>query len=93
MQITFVNSHSDLSGQLSETFPGLHFSSLPPGIIQVEADEPIRVGPLVRFLEDLGVEVSEARRIRSSLEDVFVRITGIGADVMRKEKEKPGGTP
>ena len=62
-------------------------------MIQVEADAPIRVGPLVRFLEDRGAEVSEAKRIKPSLEDVFVRITGIGADVMRKEKEKSGGNP
>jgi ABC-2 type transport system ATP-binding protein len=57
----------------------------------VEGDEPIRVGPLVRFLEDHGGEVSEARRLRPSLEDVFVSITGIEADAMRKEKEKAGG--
>jgi uncharacterized phage infection (PIP) family protein YhgE len=31
------------------------------GTIRVEANEPVRVGPLVRFLEDQGIEVSEAR--------------------------------
>jgi ABC-2 type transport system ATP-binding protein len=60
-------------------------------VIRVEADEPVRVGPLVRFLEDHGAEVSEARRMRPSLEDIFVQITGIEADAMRKEKEKAGG--
>ena len=35
----------------------------------------------------------EARRMRLSLEDVFVRITGIEADAMKKEKEKGGGKP
>jgi ABC-2 type transport system ATP-binding protein len=49
------------------------------------------VGSLTRFLEDHGVEVSEARRMRSSLEDIFVKITGIAAEAMRKEKEKGGG--
>jgi ABC-2 type transport system ATP-binding protein len=34
----------------------------------------------------------EARMLRRSLEDVFVRITGIEADAMRKEKEKTGGS-
>jgi ABC-2 type transport system ATP-binding protein len=60
-------------------------------MIRVEANDPIRVGPLVRFLEDRGGEVTEARRMRPSLEDVFVRITGIEAEAMRKEKEKKGG--
>ena len=57
--------------------------------IRVESPEPVRVGPLVRFLEDRGTEVSEARKIRPSLEDVFVRITGIEAAAMKQEKEKP----
>ncbi|WP_289019099.1 ABC transporter ATP-binding protein [Desulfobacter postgatei] len=91
MQITCANGVNNFSNRLAEEFPGQNFTSPEPGLIQVEADSPIRVGPLVRFLEDSGAEVAEARRIKPSLEDVFVRITGVGADVMRKEKEKSGG--
>ncbi len=50
-----------------------------------------RVGPIVRFLEERGIEVEEARKVRPSLEDVFVRITGLEAESMKKEKEKGGG--
>ncbi|MFO7644803.1 MAG: ABC transporter ATP-binding protein [Desulfosarcina sp.] len=91
MQITCANGSKDLPGKLAGEFSDLNFTSPQPGLIQVEADASIRVGPLVRFLEDRGAEVWEARKIRPSLEDVFVRITGVGADVMRKEKEKSGG--
>jgi len=42
-------------------------------------------------LEEAGVEVAEARRVRPSLEDVFVKITGIEADAMRREKQRMGG--
>ena len=56
----------------------------------MEAAHPIRVGPLVRFLEDRGAEVYEARKIRPSLESVFVQITGIEAGMMQKEKERKG---
>jgi ABC-2 type transport system ATP-binding protein len=91
LQITCVNGMNDLPDRLAEEFSNQTFTSPELGLIQVEADAPIRVGPLVRFLENHGAEVVEARRIRPSLEDVFVRITGIGADVMRKEKEKSGG--
>ncbi len=90
MQITCSNELKDLSGELAEEFPNLKFISPQPELIRVEANEPVHVGPLVRFLEDHGAEVSEARIIRPSLEDVFVKITGIGADAMRKEKEKSG---
>lgn len=91
VQIAFENGPGELVGELSEAFPGLDFACHQPGLIQVEAKEPIRVGPLVRYLEEHGAEVSEARKMRPSLEDVFVQITGVGADVMRKEKEKSGG--
>ena len=91
MQITCANGVNNFSNRLAEEFPGQNFTSPEPGLIQVEADSPIRVGPLVRFLEDSGAEVAEARKIRPSLEDVFVQITGVGANVMRKEKEKSGG--
>jgi ABC-2 type transport system ATP-binding protein len=91
VQITCTNSLDDIKGKLSASFPDLNFSVLGPGLIRVESDEPVRVGPIVRLLEDQGAEVTEARRMRPSLEDIFVQITGIEADAMRKDKEKAGG--
>ncbi|MFP4310306.1 MAG: ABC transporter ATP-binding protein [Desulfococcaceae bacterium] len=76
--------------KLAGSFPDLRFSASGNGSIRVEADAPIRVGPIVRLLEDNGAEVSEARRIRPSLEDVFVKITGVEASAMRGEKERKG---
>jgi ABC-2 type transport system ATP-binding protein len=93
VRIVCANSLKEIQGKLSESFPDLDFTVTAHDLIRVEADAPIRVGPLVRFLEDEGAEVSEARRIRPSLEDVFVSITGIEAEAMRKEKEKTGGGP
>jgi ABC-2 type transport system ATP-binding protein len=91
IQIACSNNLNDLPGKLGETFPSLKFLLPQQGSIRVEADEPVRVGPLVRFLEDQGIEVSEARKIRPSLEDIFIKITGVEAEAMRKEKEKMGG--
>lgn len=90
LQLSCANPLNDIQGKLSAFFPDLEFSIPESGTIRVEADRPIGVGPLVRFLEDHGAEVSEARRVRPSLEDVFVKITGIEANAMRKEKEKGG---
>ena len=75
---------------IAAEFPGLQWQALSDGAIQVESSEPVRVGPLVRFLEDRGAEVSEARKVRPSLEDVFVDITGVEAAAMKREKEKAG---
>lgn len=91
VQITCVGTPSGIADNLSAAYPNLQFTTRRHGLIHVEANEPIRVGMLVRFLEDHGTEVTEARRVRPSLEDIFVRITGIEAGAMRRENEKRGG--
>jgi ABC-2 type transport system ATP-binding protein len=76
---------------MTAEFPNLQCQAVAGGGIRVEASEPVRVGPLVRFLEDGGAEITEARKIRPSLEDVFVEVTGIEAGAMKQEREKKGG--
>ncbi len=91
VRISFATTPGDLQDGLSESFPTLGFTFAANDVLRVESDRPVRVGPLIRFLEEHGAEVSEARRMRPSLEDIFVEITGIEADAMRGEKEKKGG--
>ncbi len=68
-------------------FPDLRCQTV-AGEIRVESSRPIQVGPLVRLMEDGGAEVYEARKIRPTLEDVFIKMTGIEAGMMKQEKEK-----
>jgi len=86
----FSVAHSDpaLSAALAHAFPDLEVEAISENELRVESGTPIRVGPLVRLIEDEGTAVTEARRVHPSLEDVFVRVTSIEADAMRKEKEK-----
>jgi ABC-2 type transport system ATP-binding protein len=84
-------SKTDLSREMQRAFPTYRVQSIAPGKLRIESAEQIIVGPLVHFLEERGVQVTEARRQVPSLEDVFVRITGIEAELMKKEKEKAGG--
>lgn len=90
LQLTCTHLAEGIRGKLGVSFPDFLFTPRGQGVLRVEADHPIGVGPLVRFLEDRGAEVIEARRIQPSLEDVFVEITGIAAKAMRGEKEKGG---
>jgi ABC-2 type transport system ATP-binding protein len=88
--VGLVRSAAALREPLATAFPGLSVETPSDTELRVESGSPIRVGALVRFLEEHGAEVTEARRVHASLEDVFVRITGVEADAMRKEKEKAG---
>ena len=91
LQVSCANMPDGTLKELAGSFPDLGFQDLSGGVIRVEADSSVPVGPLVRFLEERGAKVTEARRMQPSLEDVFVRITGIEAAAMHKEKEKGGG--
>jgi ABC-2 type transport system ATP-binding protein len=91
MLVSVSRSQPALCAGLARAFPGLQCESVSETQLRVESAAPIRVGPLVRFLEDHRADVTEAQRVHPSLEDVFVRITGIEADAMRKEKEKGEG--
>jgi ABC-2 type transport system ATP-binding protein len=91
MQLAVSNAEQAPRDKLAAAFPHLAFQNISSGQLRVESSELVHVGPLVRFLEEHGVEVMEARRMRPSLEEVFVQITGIETDAMRKEKEKAGG--
>jgi ABC-2 type transport system ATP-binding protein len=91
MLISVSSAANDLSGKLASTFPNYEFQSISSEQVRIESVEPISLGPLVRFIEEQKVEVKEARRIGPSLEDVFVGVTGIEANVLKKEAEKKGG--
>jgi ABC-2 type transport system ATP-binding protein len=88
VRISFTSKTHGLLETLRGSFPDIDFSMPQEGVIREESTEAVQVGPVIRLLEDCGGQVYEARRIRPSLEDVFVRITGIEADAMQKEKER-----
>jgi ABC-2 type transport system ATP-binding protein len=89
--LSISNYRNNLPEEMALSFPQCQFQSTAPGQIRVESEATVYVGPLTRFLEERGIQVTEARRHLPSLEDVFVRITGIEAGMMMIEKEKAGG--
>ena len=88
VEFAVSNNAAGLCEAITSEFSKLQCRAVTDGSIRVESPEPVRVGPLVRLLEDRGAEVFEARKIRPSLEDVFVRVTGIEAGAMKQEIEK-----
>jgi len=86
MHFSFKGSSTLMPDILQNDFPDSKFNLLSKGELRVESSQPIKVGKLIRYLEEQELEVTEAKKIQPSLEDIFVEITGIEADMMRKEK-------
>jgi ABC-2 type transport system ATP-binding protein len=55
--------------------------------LRVVSDVTIELLPLLGVMAEGGAAVTEARLIRPTLEEVFVRVTGIEAGLMRQERE------
>ncbi len=89
--LSVSNSGAKLSEEMNAAFPEYRFQSTGPGQMRVESAEPINIAPLTRLLEERGIQVTEARRHLPSLEDIFVEVTGIEVELMKKEKEKAVG--
>jgi len=89
--LSVSNVEGKLIEDLATVFPRYQVQSANSGEIRIESTEEITVGPLIRFLEEKDIQVTEAKRQVHSLEDIFVQVTGIEAGMMKKEKEKAGG--
>lgn len=90
VQLALTGGARDLVDALHDAFPEERFKEVSNSVLRMRTDRTIQLAPLIRFLEEHGVGVTEARVLRPSLEDVFVEITGIELERMRKEKEKGG---
>lgn len=91
LHVTHQGKNADIAEKLSASFDAMSFSFAKDNTFRVESSQPINITPLIKFLEELGIDVVEARRITPSLEEVFVRITGLEAETMQRDKEKKGG--
>ncbi len=80
------------SEELQSRFKGSSMTIQPDHSLVMVSAQRIPLFPVMEFFHDKGIEVYEARELRPSLEDVFVKLTGIESSVLKKDKEK-GGRP
>jgi ABC-2 type transport system ATP-binding protein len=93
VEFTLSRPARDLIEPLRAAFADVEMEMVGDAAVRAISPHGISLAPFVRFFEERQVQVTEARKVRPSLEDVFVAITGIEIERMRKEKEKGGGGP
>ncbi len=91
VEITANQTTAKVAARLSEAFPGVTVETISSTQFRATSAQSIRVGSVVVFLEQEGLEVAEAREVRPSLEDVFVSVTGLAVQEMKRERERMGG--
>lgn len=76
--------------EIQERFPGCTVKIDTDRTLTLICKERIALSPVLQYLDGKGISVFEAKELRPSLEDVFVRVTGVEATKLKKEKEKGG---
>jgi ABC-2 type transport system ATP-binding protein len=90
VQLAFADGVSNLKSSLQENFPDVVVEVPGNQLIRLRSSRPLNLTPLMRFFEERNLPVYEARIMRPSLEEVFVKITGIELEKMKQEKEGKG---
>jgi len=76
---------------LQSRFDGVEVKVESENSLVMVSGRRIPLFPVIEIFHEQGIEVYEGKEIRPSLEDVFVKLTGIESSVLKKDKEKGGG--
>ncbi len=87
MQFNTDKDINPVKRPFSEVFSRYRIEYIDSRSINIHSKDMIELLPFIRFFEENGIAVLEARIIKPSLLDVFVSVTGIGLDKMKREKE------
>jgi ABC-2 type transport system ATP-binding protein len=90
VQLAFSDSVTNLKRSLQEDFPDVVVEVPDHQAVRLRSSQPMNLTPFMRFFEQKNLSVYEARIMRPSLEEVFVKITGIELQKMKQEKEGKG---
>jgi len=87
IEVSFGRVASHLAGDLSARLPGAEVVFLDGTRVKIFGGDPSGVlEEVFEFSKDHDLGLSEINSIRPSLEDAFVRITGLSPTVMAREK-------
>ena len=91
IEFTLEDDVEPLKESLRNAFPNIDINTIDHFRIRISSPEKVDLMPFMKFFDGKSQLVREAKIIRPSLEEVFVKVTGIEINRMKKEKEKEGG--
>jgi ABC-2 type transport system ATP-binding protein len=87
MEFTLDQISQPFQNDLLSSFPTIRIKQACDKKVRIGSDQTIHLIPFMSFFQERNVNVLEAKIIRPSLEEVFVSITGLEIDKLKKEKE------
>lgn len=90
INLVLDNNITGSRAELENQFPNYKIKMVGDNSCLIISQERIALSPLLQLLDSKGISVYEAKAIKPSLEDVFVKVTGIEAVQLRIEREKLG---
>jgi ABC-2 type transport system ATP-binding protein len=85
-----ASSVADIEQDLKAVFPDVTVKTVNNERIRISSPDKMELMPFMNVFDKKGIGINEAKVIRPSLEEVFVKITGIEISKLIKEKEKGG---
>lgn len=87
IKLTLDDSAHGIKAELECAFPALQIETKEENTCFISSQERIALSPILQYLDSKGISVFEAKEMRPTLEDVFVKLTGIESGKLQKEKE------
>ena len=81
------DKRTNIEKELKEKFPNIKIKTMSDKSIRIFSENQIKLMPFMNFFDGKDLNVNEAKIIRPSLEEVFVKVTGLEIDKLKKEKE------
>ena len=88
LSLTLSESVKALETEFQRAFPSFRVEAGEDSTCSIASPEPVSLLTVLQYLDSKGIAVYEAKGVHPSLEDVFVKVTGIEAGKLRKEKEE-----
>ena len=87
IKLTLNDGAKGIENELQRDFPSLRIEVKDENTCYITSPVKVALSPVLQYLDSRGISVFEAKEIRPTLEDVFVKVTGIEAGKLQKEKD------